>query len=724
MTSHFQHLREATAKASASLNKASTASKVPAFREWDAGLFDLELVHQGIFPHRIDILPKHAADTNLTVPDREAKAVKKGSFAGTQKAVSAVYSRGEQSFASYFDAAAFESTMPRPQALTLRRDLFTYQIPGSDQYPPHLHQIPPAYQNSLTEIFNWMRLLDTASILTQLVPDVVEDFIHSNPESDTMAGLAKRNQELRAQKKDIFKEPNIGDRDDWYTDRIFAQQQFTGTNPVTLEKVSKHLYKEFVDTAEEQKNDGVAKVLAQVDIKDLYVQDYSYFRNAVKVDPHDDLHSIKDESFLHRIADFFSSDARNDDAIRYLCAAVCLFHLEASGDLHPLAIVIDYKESMHKSVVLFNKRLSSTDRPANHSEENDWPWRYAKTCVSASEWTRHEVAVHLTNAHFVEEATIVAAQRSFEQTHPVYSLLQPHWFKTLSLNAAARSILVPNVISKIAGLEETQIYQFINHAYNTFDWTANFIPNDLERRGFPVAEIGKDSGKYQKYTYARNMLDMWNSLRKFVAGMLRVDYPTDKAVQQDQAIQAWDQEMRANYGGNLTSFPAAFHTFDEIVDTVTMCIHIAAPQHTAVNYLQDYYQSFVVNKPPCLCQPPPKTLKDLTAYRQPDLMKAVPVNAPRVWLLASHLPYLLSYKVAGDQNLVTYARSLQKLSLEKINEQGSPRATAYTKTAEAFLDDLITMGATFALRSEQLVRNGNVRYDVLDPVLTANSILI
>lgn len=572
----------------------------------------------------------------------------------------------------------------------------------------------------MTEIFNWMRLLDTSSILVKLIPDVVEDFIHSDPYADTLAGLAKRNQTLRAQKKDIFTEPNIGDRDDWYTDRLFAQQQFTGTNPVTLKKIPPHLFDEFLATAKTQKNDEVVKKLSEASKGDLYVQDYSYFREAVKVSPNTDLQTVEDKSFLRRIAHLFSRDARNDDAVRYLCASVCLFHLEESGDLHPLGIVIDYKGSMSNSVVLFNKRLSSTEKPANYDEEHDWPWRYAKTCVQTCDWTRHEATIHLTNAHFIEEATIVAAQRTFEQDHPVYSLLQPHWFKTLSLNAAARSILVPNVISKIAGLEQSQVYDFINYAYVTFDWTANFIPNDLERRGFPITEVSKDSGKYQKYMYARNMLDMWNGLHTFVADMLKVDYPTDADVKKDKAVQAWATEMRADYGGNLKSFPSAFNTFDELVNTVTMCIHIAAPQHTAINYTQEYYQAFVVNKPPCLTQPPPKTLKELTAYQQPDLMKSIPVNAPRVWLLASHLPHLLSFKVAGDQNLITYARSLQKLSLEG----DSPRAVAYTKAAEKFLDSLIKMGATFGLRSELLVRDGHVRYDVLDPVLTANSILI
>ena len=61
----------------------------------------------------------------------------------------------------------------------------------------------------------------------------------------------------------------------------------------------------------------------------------------------------------------------------------------------------------------------------------------------------------------------------------------------------------------------------------------------------------------------------------------------------------------ANDGGaNLKSFPT-LSTVNELVDCVTMCIHIASPQHMAVNYLQNYYQSFVVNKPACMYRPLP-----------------------------------------------------------------------------------------------------------------------
>jgi len=708
----------------AGITPSKTSLLIP--KGWDSGLFESELVANSVTPRA---LPVTADRKDLIAPAKGPVPLPRGSLGGTQKALTEIYRRAEGSFASYFDIADVETSIPRPVALQEKRQIYTYQNPWSDNYPPHLHLIPLKDQAALTTIFNKTRLLDTGTLLTQLVPDYVFDFMHSDPEASTLAGLGKRNKVLRKDGDDIFDDPNIGDRDDWYTDRIFAQQQFTGTNPMTIQSVSDNLLEEFKAMAQRQ-SPKVYDLLSETDKSNLYVQDYSYFREAIKAQPDAPLQSAEDTNWFDRMQDFFSQDYRNDDKVRYLCASVCLFILEPkSGQLHPLGIVIDYKGSMEKSVVIFNHNLSPSNDTSHSDESSDWPWRYAKTCVQISDWTRHEITVHLTNTHFVEEATIVAAQRSFEDNHPVLALLKPHWIRTLSLNAAARSVLVPSVISKIAGMEDGQLHGFIQHAYKTFDWTANFVPNDLARRGFPINEIkaaDSDNPRLSKYTYARNMLEMWECLRHFVASMLSADYATDADVAKDISLQTWAHEMRHTYGGNMASFPASFSTLDEMIDSVTMCIHLASPQHTAVNYLQEYYQSFVVNKPPCLCTPPPSSLKELLEYKEPDLMRALPINAPRTWLLASHLPHLLSYKVAQDQDLVTYARSLWVLTQQKIEDpnETTERQKTTEKAAKYLWDELIRLGDVFRKRSQELQKDGHIAYDVMDPVTTAVSILI
>jgi hypothetical protein len=186
---------------------------------------------------------------------------------------------------------------------------------------------------------------------------------------------------------------------------------------------------------------------------------------------------------------------------------------------------------------------------------------------------RHELTVHLVNTHFVEEAVIVATHRSFPPDHVVYSLLEPHWSKTLSLNAAARSALVPFVVVKIAGVTEDQVYAFINDAYNRFDWTSEYVPNTLTARGFPIDSLGKE--KFHNYVYGKNITSMWQFLRAWVSSVIATQYTTDDHVEQDLKIQEWTNEMRNSSGGRMSSFPK-IETVDALIDAITMCIHIAS----------------------------------------------------------------------------------------------------------------------------------------------------
>ena len=118
-----------------------------------------------------------------------------------------------------------------------------------------------------------------------------------------------------------------------------------------------------------------------------------------------------------------------------------------------------------------------------------------------------------------------------------------------------------------------------------------------------------------------------------------------------------------------------------------MCIHIASPQHIAANYLQEYYQSFVVNKPPPLCQPPPKRLAELQNYKEKDAIAALPVNRPVEWLLAAHIPTLLSMKVEEELNLVNSAIA--------VFNAAESKGDAMKDVAKQFLYNLWQLSDTF-----------------------------
>lgn len=185
--------------------------------------------------------------------------------------------------------------------------------------------------------------------MLSVVPASIKDFTYSYPDQGhTMADVDKRNATLRAEKKNILSEPNIGDLQThkWYTDEVFAQQQFTGTNPVTIQIASTTWVQGFTKAATSQNLTGYVALLDSArKTSSLYVQDCGYYRSVLGVSANEE----------------FKADNNPKDKPRYACSTVTLFHLTDSGKLHPLAIVIDFKGSIENSVTIFNTRKSPDD---------------------------------------------------------------------------------------------------------------------------------------------------------------------------------------------------------------------------------------------------------------------------------------------------------------------------------------------------------------------------
>ena len=627
------------------------------------------------------------------------------------------------SYISWFDCLGIEPTIP--QVITLDEKALKYRWSTQDDYPPHLESIPRADQVWLITIFDTLGLAATKTLLPKVVPKQfmgswsqwmykkTNDLIHGKAyEGWTIADMEKVNKGSKKTGTDVMKGDNIGHLSDWWSDARFAQQQFTGTNPTTITQASTEWINIFRTAATKQGRKDAHEHITGAGDKTLYVQDCSYFRKAVKAQDSDVL---------------VSKDPGADD--RYACATVTLFHLHSDGKLHPLAIIIDWKRSMEKSVIIFNKRLqphSPFYATPSEAERTDWPWRYAKTCAQTSDWIRHEITIHLVNTHLVEEVIIVAANRVFPSDHSVFRLLEPHWLRTLSLNAAARNTLIPNIICDLIGFDKTQSKAMINHAFDTFDFTGRYIPNDLRSRGFPLEEL--DSPKFKNYAYARNMKLMWHAIRSFVGSMLELDYAPEganattkgnrKFVADDDRILAWCYELRTQDRGRLSSFPN-IRTREQLIDAVTMCIHIASPQHTAVNYLQNFYQSFVIAKPPALYTPLPTDLVTLLALTEADLVDALPIGRQRDWLLSAQIPWLLSFRVANDLNLITYAASIWNIYKKKRN-RNEKEVKEY---ADVFYQELRRLITVFEGHNRDM-EPSSVPYIVMDPKCTAVSILI
>ncbi|KAF8867753.1 lipoxygenase, partial [Gymnopilus junonius] len=466
--------------------------------------------------------------------------------------------------------------------------------------------------------FDFATFVETGSMVF-LQPNLLPNKRKKAPDALTtrsMQDLVDHNLQLHLEARDgrssnMYTRRNIGLRDDW-------------DNPTTITLASTSWIEEFKAASCTQRLIRVEKLLTD-DPNSLYVQDYSDYRPTMGIASAAD----------------FSLDGR------YGCSSVVLFR------------------SMESSVTIFNRRHTSS---IPGDEAADWPWRYAKMCTQVSDWFRHEVTVHLTYTHLIEEVLIIAAHRTFDPSHIVLKLLKPHWTTTLSLNKAARDTLVPKIIIPLTGFTASQTYVFIKSQFSSFDWTGSYVPNDLPRRGFPIEDL--DKFKFHNYGYARNIHRIWQILRKFVSSVLTQVYVGgDAQVAGDSSVAAFCREARSNSGGQLFNFPD-IKTLDELIDFVTMGIHIASPQHTAVNYLQQYYQTFV--------------------------------------------PYLLSFEVAEENTIMHYA----KAAPNQLSTPGPIRDAA--KVLEDDLEDFVYTVSAHSMELD----DQQTPYLVLDPVRTAISILI
>ena len=517
-----------------------------------------------------------------------------------------------------------------------------------------------------------------------------------------------------------MKGENIGSLADWYSDARFAQQHLSGVNPSTIETATPEKVKAYIDEAGKQELGGMKKLLSES--RFLLIQDYSYFREATGV--------TNEQEFINTVSDVDANQKPiGEPVFRYACASVVIFQLHEDGRLHPLAITLDYRGTLEKSITIFNRRLNPDDK-GNVDEKDDWPWRYAKTCAQTADWARHEIAVHLVDTHMIEEAIIVATNRTIPEEHLLHEILSPHWFRTLALNAAARDILVPAVICRLAGFgpstarEGNLAFGLVKWSYKNFNFQEKYIPNDLKKRGFDLDGPGQGT-RYRNYPYAKCMSLLWGIIREFVKSVLATKYKSDKDVENDAYISHWCKEIQTK--GQITTFPS-ITTVEQLTDAVTMCIHTASPQHTAVNYLQNYYYSFVPSKPPALCTPLPANLKTLQTYTKEDLTAALPIGTEgpkwKDWLLAAQLPELLSFKVENRYNLITYAKSLYNVNKSRRpSEDDKFGAVAIKEAAARFYSQLKDCDLAFSKISADQTA-GTTEYKVLQPELTAVSILI
>lgn len=127
--------------------------------------------------------------------------------------------------------------------------------------------------------------------------------------------------------------------------------------------------------------------LAYSSQESLYMQGYSYFRKAARMDESAFIKCKFDETYKE------DGKTKTRKSYRYGCTSVSLFYLNDASMLQPLAIVIDRRSKADKSVTIYNRELIKRDaylrsldaeadkdgkKPETVDEAHDWAWRYGE----------------------------------------------------------------------------------------------------------------------------------------------------------------------------------------------------------------------------------------------------------------------------------------------------------------------------------------------------------
>ncbi len=164
-----------------------------------------------------------------------------------------------------------------------------------DTFPPHLKTIPWGDKTPTFQIFDFSRLYDTIILMFHAYYLDINGVHNLGPAgAETMRALELRNATLHIEAstgllhpQNMFTSPNVGLRSDWYSDAVFAQQSFTGPNPTTIALASKQWLQIFTQAA--AGNTAVLNLLNTAPAGSFYIQDYSYFREAVGLKPTDQI---------------------------------------------------------------------------------------------------------------------------------------------------------------------------------------------------------------------------------------------------------------------------------------------------------------------------------------------------------------------------------------------------------------------------------------------------
>jgi arachidonate 5-lipoxygenase len=403
-----------------------------------------------------------------------------------------------------------------------------------------------------------------------------------------------------------------------------------------------------------------------------------------------------------------------DEMIKEGCLFVADYELLDGFSLHanmffyaPIVLLENTKDGLQILGIQLTRDKHCKNEIHSPDTARTHPNRYlfAKIHVACADIQVHEFVYHLGFTHLAMEPFAIAQYNVWTQRFPDHKLghlMEPHFKDTIGINYLARVSLVGQryaLTDQTFSIGTDEALKMIVKAWNRWDFHGNSFPEDLRSRGF--SEDGSDG--LRNFYFRDDGFKIWHAIKEYVAIVVHETYNSDKSVAADSAVRAWYEELRDPKRANIPSFPK-LETRDDLIEAITNIIFTASAQHSAVNYSQLPYITYVPNRPDSLFRPmPAKQLEDVTDD-----------------YISSALPNVL---VSHFQVSFTYLLTTPPEQPDLLSELSATR-DVFPKAHKRLMERLKKISAEISKRNDALVKEGKTPYPWLQPDMINMSVAI
>jgi arachidonate 5-lipoxygenase len=328
-------------------------------------------------------------------------------------------------------------------------------------------------------------------------------------------------------------------------------------------------------------------------------------------------------------------------------------------------------------------------------------YRLAKLHVACADNQYHQFIYHLGFTHLAMEPFAIAHHNSFNgNNHVIGKLLAPHFDETIGINFLARRSLISSVspiTDNTFSPGTAGALKLFYEAWKSWQFSEMSFPKQLAARGFDEACTDEVEGYY----FRDDGFKIWQAIKDYVSTVVTQTYEKNADVAKDPVIQSWVTESYSLSKAAIPGFPKSINTKSHLIEVLTNIIFTCSAQHSAVNFPQIDYVSYVPNRPDSLYQMMPEGDADIS---EEMIKKAMP-------------------DVMKGQFQVSFAYILSSPAQKTLINLECPHPDCM-KAHAAFISKLQAVEKDIAARNDALVKACKMPYPYLQPSRIATSIAI